>query len=218
MKIPTIATLNSVGFTSPQQKVIFAAQLLKFATLGGAKVIYQKTPEIATPAVAPSLAWKNAIDITAETNDIHDNQNNTIVANRPVISLSVNLPFEATPALIGRPVSTIAIKSIADDKAVPINRWDGTKASQIPETKLQTEEPSTLEQYLYKYAEMCDGFNPSVLGYEISNYPSQVLISVRYFRLHFDTLAGYNLNVEPYQQLDKIGDNLLLVASNFTQI
>jgi hypothetical protein len=259
MKTPSLALLNSLGFTNPAQKLAYAATLLKAATISSPAATI--SPLIPAVAGKPEVIAQTAKPVRPASLAVPGSANQGVgfgelYLNSPAYAAGVTIPAipekPASAAVIGVPAvqavpaipaviapAVVALKGWEDAILIDVDRsgtvllvnvelpiassnyligaapmvneitptaltvdsWIDTKASNIPETL--TSEPTTLEQYFYKYAKSYIAERP-VVGKIVKSTKvvNGVTLPTKKVTL---TLAinGYDANLDSLQ-LDKI--------------
>jgi hypothetical protein len=142
MKTPKIAFLNSLGFANVNQKIAYAAWVLSGLVYPNPKKIVltkagRNQPEISVPAVKSNGEFSTLASAYIDT-------------GIEQFKGSILLPIASAMYAINAPFSDDFVMEITPN--VTIDDWLGNLASNTPETLVQTDEPDTLERYLYKYA------------------------------------------------------------------
>jgi hypothetical protein len=149
MKISSIGVLNGLGFTNPAQRVYYAAKLLAVASYPSPAV--ELIPAVASTPTTPAIKTVSSPVInplppffgTAKVDESGE---------FPIVE--VMLPYAHTKMGLGGG-SNLTIAQIGECTApnLLLNTWLGGNASSTVETKLASDEPSTIERYFFKYAQ-----------------------------------------------------------------
>lgn len=116
MKTPTLALLNSLGFTNSSQKAVFAAHVLKVATVSSPAIVITPAvparvakPEVIAQTAKPARAATAAVVGTANTTGFTFGQ---LYPNSPAYPAGTPIPAipakPASAAVVGVPAVTAA--------------------------------------------------------------------------------------------------------------
>jgi hypothetical protein len=137
MKTPNITFLNSLGFTNIAQKAFFAATLLSIGTYpqkaqsfaaSGAKPLFK------LPVINPILPFAGTASV-----EFIDSENTWMI--------KAKLPYNYAKVQINDSLDLLTDFYEITPSTLLIDRWDGEKASSIPENNAGGD-PPTIEGYL----------------------------------------------------------------------
>jgi hypothetical protein len=198
MKTPSIALLDSLGFENDEQRVAYAAWVLR-ALSGNSKKVVISPAVRANPTATPPIVA--AAEVSAPASTAIPGLTGAIEIERSSTEFHVvaKFPLPLNKQAIGAEIFSSDVGEIAGS-TLQVATWSDTKASTTPTTSTTTE-PPILERYFAKYAKtLIDG---GLAGSSIDmGYLGTIPVMI--FDLRLPVRSGYDPALQSLQ-LDKIG-------------